>query len=332
LRVEEGHADKDAGLASARFSARSGRRWAELPPVKPTLQFPGLPTLAARPGDPRLLAHCVPDGIRISRDRGAHWEVVETRTAPMATPRTGFRMDSTSVLCRAPLPDPRHPGSAFALFTVAREDIAPPPFYSVGLFTLDGGRTWRQVPVPPGAARENFDGFALSGGSVLARFRHRQEPSHWAQRGNAPALDWEPGMRVLETSDGGRHWRPGRDTCPSHAPCVTWGPTAEYGCAKGRSFRLVRTSGDGGRIWSSASWPGWVATCGPASLATLPNGDVVLLTADELAAPFPLLLSHDAGLTWEPIELPELPDSSPTIWPEFPNLTMLGDGRLLAFA
>jgi hypothetical protein len=331
LHVKEGHADKDAGLASAPFSARAGRRWAELPPVKPTLQVPGRPGLAARPGDTRLLAHCVPDGIRISRDRGVHWRVVDTRTATKATQGTGYRMDpSVQVWCGAPVPDPRHPGSAFALFTVAREDTAPPPFYSVGLFTLDGGRTWRPVPVPPGTSTESFNGFALSGGAVLARFRDRQEGSEW--RGNAPALDWEPGMKILATSDGGRHWRPGRDTCPSHGPCVTWGPTAEYSCAKGREFRLVRTSGDGGRKWSSPRWPGWIATCDAASLVSLSNGDMLLVAADGLAEPFPLQLSKDAGVTWEPIELPQLPDAEATIWPEFPNLTMLGDGRVLGFA
>jgi hypothetical protein len=177
---------------------------------------------------------------------------------------------------------------------------------------------------------ESFDGFALSGGAVLARFRDRQEGSEW--RGNAPALDWEPGMKILATSDGGRHWRPGRDTCPSHGPCVTWGPTAEYSCAKGREFRLVRTSGDGGRKWSSPRWPGWIATCDAASLVSLSNGDMLLVAADGLAEPFPLQLSKDAGVTWEPIELPQLPDAEATIWPEFPNLTMLGDGRVLGFA
>jgi hypothetical protein len=345
LYIEEGHTNKEAvevhpfplgggatiRLAPTRFSAQPGRRWAELPSATPTLQLHALPSLAAVPGDPRLLTHCVPDGIRISRDRGVHWKVIDTRTAPMATRGTGHTMASTApVHCNAPVPDPRHPGSVFARFSVVRDGSEPPPWYSSGFFTLDGGRTWRPVPVPPGTSMENFDGFALSGASVLARFRHRQEPSRWG--GNAPALDWEPDMQVLATSDGGRHWKPGRDTCPSHGPCVTWGPTVEYNCAKGRSFRLVRTSGDGGRTWSSRNWPGWVATCDPASLVTLANGDLLLLAADGLAEPFALQLSHDAGLTWEPIGLPELPDAEPTIWPEFPKLTMLGDGRLLAFA
>jgi hypothetical protein len=330
LRVEQGHADK-VRLASAPFNALAGRRWAEFPPVKPTLQVPGRPSLAARPGDPRLLAHCVPDAIRISRDHGAHWRVVETRTVAMATRGTGYRMDpSASVWCRAPVPDPRHPGSAFALFTVAREDIAPPPFYSLGFFTLDGGRTWRPVPVPAGTSMESFDGFSLSGDSVLARFRVRQEGSDWAK--DAPARNWEPAMRVLETPDGGRHWRPGTDTCQSRGPCVTWGPTAEYSCAKGRDWRLVRTSGDGGRTWSSPGWPGWVATCDAASLVNLSNGDMLLVATDGMAEPFALQLSKNAGRTWEPIELPVLPGAEATVWPAFPNLTMLGDGRLLGFA
>src|SRR5207237_4492407 len=38
------------------------------------------------------------------------------------------------------------------------------------------------------------------------------------------------------------------------------------------------------------------------------------------------------GSTWEPIALPELPDTPPGPTPTFPNLTMLGDGRLLAVA
>jgi hypothetical protein len=345
LHVEEGHTEKPAvevlrgrdgatvRLSSARFSAQPGRSWAELPPRKPVVQFPGRPGLAAEAGKVALLAHCVPDGIRISRDRGVHWEVIETRTAPMAAQGTGYKMASTGpVHCGAPVPDPRHRDSAFAQFSLAREDVEPPPFYTSGFFTVDGGRTWRPVPVPPGASMENFDGFALSGGFVLARFHHRPEPSQWAKKDNAPARDWEPGLLVLETSDGGRHWRPGRDRCPTQGPCVTWGPTAEYGCAKGRSWRLLRTSGDGGRTWSSAQWPGWVATCGPASIAIFPSGDVALLSADELAAPFPLLVSHDAGQTWEPIELPALPDAAPTFWRQFPNLTLLGDGRLLGFA
>ena len=75
-----------------------------------------------------------------------------------------------------------------------------------------------------------------------------------------------------------------------------------------------------------------MATCDAASLVSLSNGEVLLLAADGLAEPFPLQRSKDAGLTWEPIELPELPDAEPTIWPEFPNLTMLGDGRVLGFA
>ncbi len=351
LHVEEGNPNKDAveidpllggpsatvQLAPSRFTARPwGHRWADLPPSTPTLQVISGPSLAAQPGDRRLLVHCVPDGIRISRDGGAHWTVVETRTVPTATRGTGHRLASTSpVLCQATVPDPRHPGSVFAKFAVVPEG-SEPPFYgddAWGLFTVDGGRTWRRVPVPPGASMENFEGFTLSGGSVLARFRHRPEPSQWEKHDNAPARDWEPGMLVMETSDGGRTWKPGRDACPSHGPCVTWGPTAEYSCAKGRNFQIVRSSADGGRTWSSSTnWPGWVATCDAASLVSLPGGDVILLAADSLAEPFPFRLSRDGGSTWEPIDLPELPDTPPGPTPNFPNLTMLGDGRLLAVA
>jgi hypothetical protein len=345
LHVAEGHTDDDddeivrspgrrgaaVRLAPTRFTALPGRRWAELPHATPALQVTSGPSLAAVPDDPRLLAHCVPDGIRISRDSGAHWEVVKTRTVPTATEGTGHRIAYPDpALCTAPVPDPRHPRSVFAKFTVVPEGSEPPPWYDWGMFTPDGGRTWRRVPVPPGASMEHFEGFALSGGSVLARFRHRQEPSQW--RGNAPALDWEPGMLVMETSDGGRTWSPGRDACPPRGPCVSWGPTAEYNCAKGRSFRLVRTSAEGGRTWSSRDWPGWIATCDAASLVSLSDGDVLLLAPDNLAELFPVRLSRDGGSTWQPIALPALPDTSSSPTPDFPNLTMLGDGRLLAVA
>jgi hypothetical protein len=130
---------------------------------------------------------------------------------------------------QATVPDPRHPRSIFAKYEVAPEGSEPPFYYDYawGLFPVDGGRTWRRVPPPPGASMENFEGFALSGRSVLARFRHRLEPSQWGEHGNTPARDWEPGMLVMETSNGGQTWKPGREVCPSHGPCVTWGPTAE---------------------------------------------------------------------------------------------------------
>ncbi|MCA1842241.1 MAG: hypothetical protein LC792_03440, partial [Actinobacteria bacterium] len=88
VHIEEGHPDKSATevhagttrFAPTRFTVEPARRWADLPAATPTSQLPSRPGLAARPGDPRLLAHCVQDGIRISRDRGAHWQVVPTRT------------------------------------------------------------------------------------------------------------------------------------------------------------------------------------------------------------------------------------------------------------
>lgn len=82
---------------------------------------------------------------------------------------------------------------------------------------------------------------------------------------------------------------------------------------------------DGGRTWSSPTWPGSVDVGhqGPAELVALSSSDVALLSAD---GQYPLRVSHDGGASWETVSLPSIPGMGASLpWDSAPQWLPSGD-------
>ena len=245
--------------------ASSGGTWSEIGwSESPLIQVAGGRGLAPDPANPSVLAYCVPGGVRVSRDGGSTWAAVAVRGVLQKAREAGFALGhldtkEQDVQCRAVAVDRAHSEAVFATFMGSPADAGSFPFYLLPFATADGGRSWQSVR-PPAGREAFFGGFAVSGGTVRALFYNL------AAEGDCCA----PGPSIVGvTSDGGRTWAAGTEACPARGPCVTWGPEATGNCAKGQPHQSVRHSGDGGRSWSSPSWPAMVSTCSPASLVSL---------------------------------------------------------------
>lgn len=201
--------------------------------------------------------------------------------------------------------------------------------------TSDGGQTWQA-----GAPISLSDG----GGPGLLDFIDSQHG--WMMAGLGAAAGSE-GVAILQTTDGGMHWRqvsltsgdPGQST-PGSLPfsCIKSGITfldasagwATGSCAGGKLFFYV--THDAGKTWQSqipAAPPGYPAdilahcmcTADPPQFLSSRDGVATIGIYESSQSAF-LYTTHDGGATWNPEKLPV------ASLPSKPNFISANDGWL----
>jgi hypothetical protein len=308
-------------LAPTAFTVIPGLHWADLGKRTASLVQPG-EGLASDPSDPSVLALCVPDAVRVSRDAGATWSETPSLAAVEAADRTGFPIALPQwrhATCTSAVADHEHPDSIFAVFDSTEHRDGPRNEWFSGYFTTDSGRTWNPVPVPSGASPNGFGWFRRVGDVVQGAFL--ADPRVAGER-----------LVIQETRDGGRTWSRGRLRCPSRGPCMTWAPQSVGDCGQFGWLQSVHSSADGGRTWSSLRSPEPFHICGDAGfLAGIGSDEALVLTGDA-SYTFPLALLDEDGRSWQPVEIPPVLDVRPGQWDRtWANLTMISGGRVLAF-
>jgi hypothetical protein len=279
----------------------------------------GFPAVVTDPANPTTHAWC--DRSTVVIDSADRTRTVSTAAAAGALTRMGFPpFDDANPGCDAVAFVDNAVGAGPAALAVAF-GVEPadqdPMSGDVALTTLDDGRTWTPVPVPPGAQAIGFGDFRYQHGALAAVF----------SRSDAGVADASP---LAETSrDGGRTWQPSQLSCPAAGPCVTFGPFQPGNCAKGQAMQTVVGSADRGHTWSEPPTPGWIGACAPAQLAGMGDGGELLV---DNTSEFTLRRSTDSGATWADIALPLLPDQQPgdAIGIGTDGITLMPNGALLA--
>jgi hypothetical protein len=281
----------------------------------------GLAPIAADPSHPSTLAWCSGGGIVVQTHTGQL--TIPTQGAAAVLERMGFGLlGAATPRCVAVAPLGTAPGGApsvlGAAFVVAPNGQAPPAA-DVAIISANGGRSWAPLPVPPGAAPDTFGGFRPHAGTFEALFAPSTAPS-----GHLRAV---PLVEVASPSE--RSWQPGRFSCPTRGPCVSFGPYEPGNCAMNGTAQGVLRSGDGGHNWAQPPWPTAVQACAPAELVATSNSTELLIDSE---SPYTLRRSTDGGATWADIGLPPLPGEQPGagLGPGPAGITVLADGSLLA--
>jgi hypothetical protein len=315
-------------LAPTTFAVTNAPSWASLGQVHPLLVQDGAAldlAITADPTNPRRLAYCVPGAIRLSTDGGASWSAIPTDGVRPLMDRTDYQLlrqsRPRSPQCDSVVLDPLHPRSFYAALSAGLRPYGAPPQFYVGVVSADNGRTWTMAPTPTNSAPVNFGGFQVDGHGISVLF---------SESVTRPGV--VPGYGVERTTDGGRTWSATRLTCPATGPCIRWGPAPSGigSCAMHSYFQPILYSVDGGRNWSSPTWPLGTNFCNPIQLAALSTSTVALVEGGlDQFGNYPLRISRDGGRTWAVIALPNLPGLATTDL-LYPPLLMLPDGSLLA--
>lgn len=280
--------------------------------------------------DPAHIAYCTPDGIRVTRDGGAHWTTLPTAGAAQAAAGTNFPLilpqGGQQPLCRELMIDPRQPDTYYSAFEATSKQQGAPPVYLVAYETTDTGKSWQPIPPPkvqPGInLTTQFAGFQLIGEAVQSLFLTPSSP----QPGTPAA---SPGFVAEQTVDGGHTWQPSYLDCPVAGPCVRWGPTTSTIGGMGVAWpQYVVSSQDGGKTWSELN-PQLTVDLHPfgASQLVAISGDTVALLSGQ--SDYPVRVSRDGGQSWQVVSLPPLPGVTSSV-STFPGLTELPNGSLLA--
>lgn len=189
----------------------------------------------------------------------------------------------------------------YAAFAVQPRSDGEPPFAIVGMYTTDGGTSWKLLPVPPGASETTFGGYRYG--------RDGQVQAFFVPQG-ARTADPVPVVEQASPSGG---FGPAALSCPSAGPCTQLGAyPAPVNCAMGdAAAQPVLGSEDGGKTWrpASATVPG-LPTCMPAGLVAFSGRQELMyssLTMVGAISLVPVLYSSDGGRHWEVVSLPALP-------------------------
>lgn len=305
-------------FAPASFAVQPGPQWASLGVLRPVnVEQSGDVPIATDPSNPLHLAYCNSNGIAVTWNGGRSWSTIPLQRANLVANRMGFQLlpiNGGPPNCTTVTFDPRHPASLFGRFPAEKINEGIPPVYSIGLVSLDGGASWRPVPVPSGQQPEQFGGFREEG-PIKAYFA--------AVGGGFVNL---PAPSVEQTVDGGRTWTASKPSCPAAGACVTFAGVWDNNCAKFPAPELILYSLDKGKTWSVPQSPGSLDACGTDRLLTTADGRAVAISGrDE----FHVLVSRDGGVTWSPILLPVI--ESDTSYDQFLDLELLPNGALLGF-
>jgi hypothetical protein len=132
---------------------------------------------------------------------------------------------------------------------------------------------------------------------------------------------------VMETRDGGLTWSPGQLVCLPAGACLRWG--AATGVISGMGSpapQSVYTSIDNGGTWIDPGQTVELRAAAPNQLAAFSETSAALLSG---ASEYPLRVTQDGGITWQPMDLPPLPGSQAGGF-GYPGLQILPDGVSLA--
>ena len=187
------------------------------------------------------------------------------------------------------------------------------------LASNDGGRTWSSLPVPPDATLDN--GLAqesAQGQTWLARINRTS-----AYLVSNPVMDQQGGDDVVPlwfTSDEGQHWSNRQLPCAMDAGSAVVSAAPDGAllavCASqpgaGNQIKSALRSTDGGATWNVRSTctllgTAQVPSCATDFLSTAYLGAIDALSADTVflvGARSSLLVSHDGGATWQPVQPP----------------------------
>jgi photosystem II stability/assembly factor-like uncharacterized protein len=161
----------------------------------------------------------------------------------------------------------------------------------VVLTTGDGGATWAQAAVPPGAivvtgveCAGADDCTAIAGDGTTFWSAHSDDFGHtWTREGDLP-----PGL--LDAGDL---------SCAAGAACLVTGFTAT---TTGHGQGAIAISTDDGATWTAATVPTGTGLLQGAACATISSCLAVGTTSTTVSAPIPaqgaLLTSDDGGHTW----------------------------------
>jgi hypothetical protein len=196
--------------------------------------------------------------------------------------------------CAAAYVDPANPSHVFASFYSAQRGSIPPT-YLAGLYTTDGGATWRLVPTPPSHTSYDFGGFQSDGAGIAAVFMNSDE-------GNSPP---KTTIATEVTTNGGDSWTPSLLGCPKEGPCVIFGPSSPGNCAMNGEPEPVYfgVPNEGDTIFEESRWITAVNACYSQQLAATESGTELLVDPSSL---FPLVASRNDGRTWYNVQIPRL--------------------------
>lgn len=305
-------------LASTSFRVTAQPDWASLGTLHPlSILHSGLDAFGVDPANPRRVAFCSDNAIQVTANGGQSWAPIPIQGVVVASASTkypvGTRYQPDPVSCESVVLDPFHPASFYALFSSVDHN-GPPPYYYVGYFTTDAGRTWHPVPVPPGSDMGAFGGFQVDRSGVRALY------ALWS---DSQPPD-QPGVAVQSTIDGGKTWSKGTLACPQAGPCVALGTKTWARCMAVEGWEAILVSSDNGKTWSTTNH---IGSCRrTVEVVGLASGRVATLDS---ASQFPFVVSDDGDRTSRTIALPQLPNQTSS-GPGYGNLELLPDGRLLA--
>jgi len=189
------------------------------------------------------------------------------------------------------------------------------------LFTDNGGLTWSTASIVPPAASGTLWALRCDpNGSCIGLI-----PTGSVQH---PSTE---GITSLRTSDGGRTWTassanlavgPGTllISCGDAMHCL-----AAYSSVTSATIAIATTSNGGGGWRVTAPPPSWPNTAISVSCATGLNCFVSAASATDNGYNHPVIAAtHDGGITWVPLTLPDLPGSQLAL--VFPLSCPIGDG------
>ena len=320
-------------LAPTSFHVLAGEEWSQLSSTRPIRTVasglsPGPLSLdAARPS---LIVSCAPGAVDLVSSASGHVVAsISTGAVALLHLPGGLRLwpppgaGHGAATCASVLADPAHDGTFLAAFPAASAQGAP-PVEEVGVVTSDAGRTWRVLPVPPGAPAGSLSGFAARGRSGVAAL--------YGTAGNTdrPVL-------LEESSGTGATWRPGPVACPRRGPCLRLGAYSPGNCAmNGISQQLLAPVAGHLRLAPlQGAWPGTLDACAPSEVAATSPHSALLVDSEN---PFLLLSTTDGGEHFANIALPplRLPQVSAALGeggafpPGTAGLVLLPNGSLLA--
>ncbi len=197
------------------------------------------------------------------------------------------------------------PGSTKQLFaSIPTEQLkeGAPPIIDLGLFSPNGGQTWKFAPRPTGMRLQDFGGFQIEGAAIWA---------WWQSRAGQ--------IQVEATRDGGRHWHV---TLPSAAESkghLFLGPVPADNYGQFGTESVVASSDHGWLKVGTMPLDGSIN-----QLAILSDGVTLLLGN----AQYPIQETSDEGKVWRYIATPGIPGSTTTGYPSTKRL--LPNGVLLA--